>query len=76
MQLHQRAAEGAFVVWIAIIVPAEIFAGFENVVFAVPESHAAMSAGKGVGMLQCEKAEAGLFAWTSARTRGSTSAPP
>jgi benzoyl-CoA reductase/2-hydroxyglutaryl-CoA dehydratase subunit BcrC/BadD/HgdB len=55
--VHQRASEGAFVVWIAIIVPAELFAGFDNVVYAVPESHAAMSAGKGVGPLQCEKAE-------------------
>ncbi|MFP4476626.1 MAG: 2-hydroxyacyl-CoA dehydratase subunit D [Desulfatibacillaceae bacterium] len=57
MDLHQRAAEGAFVVWVAIIVPVEIFAGFDNVVFAVPESHAATSAAKGVGVLQCEKAE-------------------
>jgi benzoyl-CoA reductase/2-hydroxyglutaryl-CoA dehydratase subunit BcrC/BadD/HgdB len=56
-RLHQKAREGAFVVWIAIIVPAEIFCGFENVVYAVPESHAAMSAGKGVGPLQCDKAE-------------------
>src|SRR4030042_1893483 len=56
--LHQRAGDGAFVVWIAIVVPAEIFAGFENVVYAVPEARAAMSAGKGVGFLQCEKAEA------------------
>jgi len=58
LRLHRRAGDGAFVVWIAIVVPAEIFAGFENVVYAVPESHAAMSAGKGVGFLQCEKAEA------------------
>lgn len=57
MNLHQRASEGAFVVWIAIVVPAELFAGFDNVVYAVPESHAAMSAGKGVGVIQCEKAE-------------------
>ena len=49
MSLHQKASEGAFVVWIAIVVPAELFAGFDNVVYAVPESHAAMSAGKGVG---------------------------
>jgi benzoyl-CoA reductase/2-hydroxyglutaryl-CoA dehydratase subunit BcrC/BadD/HgdB len=55
--LHRKAGEGAFVVWVAIIVPVEIFRGFENVVFAVPESHAALSAAKGVGMLQCEKAE-------------------
>ncbi|TFH43695.1 MAG: 2-hydroxyacyl-CoA dehydratase, partial [Chrysiogenales bacterium] len=47
-----------FTIWIAIVVPAELFAGFENVIYAVPESHAAMSAGKGVGSLQCEKAEA------------------
>jgi benzoyl-CoA reductase/2-hydroxyglutaryl-CoA dehydratase subunit BcrC/BadD/HgdB len=57
LSLHQRAGEGAFVVWIAIIVPAELFYGFDNVVFAAPESHAALSAAKGVGMLQCEKAE-------------------
>lgn len=57
MRLHERAAAGDFVVWIAIIIPAEIFTGFDGVVFAVPESHAAMSAGKGVGPLQCEKAE-------------------
>jgi benzoyl-CoA reductase/2-hydroxyglutaryl-CoA dehydratase subunit BcrC/BadD/HgdB len=57
LQLHQKAGQGAFVVWIAIVVPAELFAGFENVVCGVPESHAAMSAGKGVGALQCEKAE-------------------
>lgn len=57
MSLHKNASEGAFVVWIAIVVPAELFAGFENVVYGVPESHAAMSAGKGVGSLQCEKAE-------------------
>lgn len=57
MDLHQRAANGAFVAWIAIIVPAELFFGFENVVYAVPESHAATSAAKGVGVLQAEKAE-------------------
>jgi len=39
------------------VVPAEIFAGFENVAYAVPESHAALSAGKGVGTVQCQKAE-------------------
>ena len=32
MNIHTRAAEGAFVVWGAIIVPSEIFQGFENVV--------------------------------------------
>ncbi len=57
LNLHQKAAGGAFVVWVAIIVPVELFYGFDNVVFAVPESHAALSAAKGVGMLQCEKAE-------------------
>jgi benzoyl-CoA reductase/2-hydroxyglutaryl-CoA dehydratase subunit BcrC/BadD/HgdB len=57
MDLHQRAASGAFCVWIAINVPAEIFAGFDNVVYAVPESHSAMSAGKGVGGIMCEKSE-------------------
>lgn len=57
LQLHQRASQGAFVVWIAIVVPAELFAGFDNVAYAVPESHAAMSAGKGAGAVLCEKAE-------------------
>ncbi len=57
MDIHQRAAQGAFVIWIAINVPAELFAGFDNVIYAVPESHAATSAAKGVGALQCEKAE-------------------
>ena len=57
MDLHTRAASGAFVVWIAINVPAELFLGFDNVVYGVPESHAAVNAAKGVGALQCEKAE-------------------
>lgn len=57
MDLHQRAASGAFCVWMAINVPAEIFAGFDNVVYAIPESHAAMCAGKGIGVTMCEKAE-------------------
>jgi len=57
LNLHSRASEGAFVVWIAIIVPAEILSGFENVVYAVPESHAALCAGKGAGPDLCEKAE-------------------
>lgn len=54
---HARAREGAFVVWIAIMVPVEIFAGFDNVVYSVPESHAAVNASRGVGPLQCEKSE-------------------
>lgn len=57
LSLHQKASGGAFVVWIAIVVPAELFAGFDNVVYGVPESHAAMCAGKGTGSLQCGKAE-------------------
>ena len=57
LNVHRKASEGAFVVWVAIVVPVELFQGFDNVVFAVPESHAALSAAKGVGMLQCEKAE-------------------
>jgi benzoyl-CoA reductase/2-hydroxyglutaryl-CoA dehydratase subunit BcrC/BadD/HgdB len=57
MDLHQRAANGAFVVWVAIVVPVELFLGFDNVVYGVPESHAALSAARGVGPLQCEKAE-------------------
>jgi len=55
--LHAKAADGAFVIWIAINVPAEIFSGFDDVVYGVPESHAALNAAKGVGALQCEKAE-------------------
>ncbi|MHB8893919.1 MAG: 2-hydroxyacyl-CoA dehydratase subunit D [Candidatus Geothermincolia bacterium] len=58
MDIHARAADGAFVVWTAIIVPPEIFRGFDNVVCCVPESHAALCAGKGVGADQCLKAEA------------------
>ncbi|MEW6078262.1 MAG: 2-hydroxyacyl-CoA dehydratase family protein [Thermodesulfobacteriota bacterium] len=58
MDIHTRAAGGAFVVWGAIIVPAEIFRGFENVVFCLPESHAALCAAKGVGADLCLKAEA------------------
>ncbi|MCB9558219.1 MAG: 2-hydroxyacyl-CoA dehydratase [Deltaproteobacteria bacterium] len=57
MRLRQRANEGAFVVWIGVAVPAELFAGFDNVVYAVPESHAALCAAKGVGAQQAEKAE-------------------
>ncbi|RJP87691.1 MAG: 2-hydroxyacyl-CoA dehydratase [Desulfobacteraceae bacterium] len=57
MDLHARAAQGAFVVWIAINVPAELFYGFDNVVYGVPESHAALNAAKGAGVTQCEKAE-------------------
>jgi benzoyl-CoA reductase/2-hydroxyglutaryl-CoA dehydratase subunit BcrC/BadD/HgdB len=57
MDLHQRASRGAFCVWIAINVPAEISFGFENVVYAVPESHSAMCAGKGIGADMCAKAE-------------------
>ncbi len=57
MGQHGLAAEGAFVVWSAIIVPPEIFRGFERVVNCVPESHAALCAGKGVGAELCGKAE-------------------
>ncbi|MFP4445082.1 MAG: 2-hydroxyacyl-CoA dehydratase subunit D [Desulfosudaceae bacterium] len=57
LDIHGRAAEGAFVVWAAIIVPAEIFQGFDNVVFCVPESHSALCAAKGVGADQCLAAE-------------------
>ena len=57
MDLHQKTAEGAFNVWIAINVPGELFAGFDDVVYSVPESHAAMCAGKGLSAKMCEKAE-------------------
>jgi benzoyl-CoA reductase/2-hydroxyglutaryl-CoA dehydratase subunit BcrC/BadD/HgdB len=57
MDLHQKASAGAFNVWIAINAPGEIFSGFENVVCSVPESHAAMCAGKGLSAKMCEKSE-------------------
>ncbi|MBF0102355.1 MAG: 2-hydroxyacyl-CoA dehydratase [Desulfobacterales bacterium] len=57
LDMHMRASKDAFVIWIAINVPAELFLGFDNVVYCVPESHAALNAAKGVGSLQCEKAE-------------------
>jgi benzoyl-CoA reductase/2-hydroxyglutaryl-CoA dehydratase subunit BcrC/BadD/HgdB len=56
-EIHERANAGAFVIWGAIVVPAEIFKGFENVVYCVPESHAALCAAKGDGHTQCMKAE-------------------
>ncbi|MBU2488389.1 MAG: 2-hydroxyacyl-CoA dehydratase family protein [Proteobacteria bacterium] len=55
--LHTRAAAGATVVWIAIVVPSELFAGFDNLVAAVPESHAAMCAGRGKGAVLASRAE-------------------
>ncbi|KPA16246.1 benzoyl-CoA reductase [Candidatus Magnetomorum sp. HK-1] len=57
MTLHEKAANKAFCIWIAINVPAEIFAGFDSLVYAVPESHSALCAGKGIGAKMCEKAE-------------------
>ncbi len=57
MSDYIKAQEGAFVIWIAIFVPAEIFLGFDNVVYAIPESHSAMTAAKGLGPKQCEKSE-------------------
>lgn len=54
---YVKAQEGALVIWMAITVPAEIFLGFENVVYAIPESHSAMTAAKGLGPKQCEKSE-------------------
>ena len=56
MDMHQRAAQGVPVVWIAIIVPIEILKGFDLVI-CVPENHAAACAAKGVGPRQCEAAE-------------------
>jgi benzoyl-CoA reductase/2-hydroxyglutaryl-CoA dehydratase subunit BcrC/BadD/HgdB len=56
--IHVKAGEGAFVIWGAIVVPSDIFKGFENVVYCVPESHAALCAAKGDGDIQCMKAEA------------------
>ncbi|MEJ2716971.1 MAG: 2-hydroxyacyl-CoA dehydratase family protein [Deltaproteobacteria bacterium] len=54
--IHRAAAEGAFVVWIAIIVPIELLKGFDMVI-AVPENHAAMCAAKGIGPEQASRAE-------------------
>ena len=56
--IHLKAQQGGFVVWVAIIVPIEIFSGFKDIVVVVPESHSAMCAGKGVGVQLAEKAEA------------------
>jgi len=58
MDAFNRWKSGAFVVWGAILIPAEIFKGFENVVYCVPETHAALCAAKGVGPELCERAEA------------------
>lgn len=54
---HVQAANGKFVIWIAIIVPVELLKGFD-VIVCVPESHSAMCAARKVGAIQCEKAEA------------------
>ena len=53
---HIEAAEGGFVVWIAIVVPTELLKGFDVIVCA-PESHSAMCAARKRGVGQCEKAE-------------------
>ena len=53
---HAEAAEGKFVIWIAIVVPTELLKGFDAVVCA-PESHSAMCAARKVSAEQCEKAE-------------------
>ena len=55
--MHMSAMEGDFVVWIALVIPTEIFRGFENIVVCVPESHSAMCAGKGTGVPIAEIAE-------------------
>ncbi len=54
---YTKAQEGAFVVWVAIVVPTEIFHGFDNVIYAIPESHSAMTAARGLGPKQCIKSE-------------------
>lgn len=56
--LHAARKEGKLVVWAAICVPVELFAGFNTVVVAIPENHAAMSAAKGAGVRLAEQAEA------------------
>ncbi len=58
MEAFNLWKEGAFVVWGAIVVPAEIFRGFDNVVYCCPESHAAMCAAKGAGPDLSQIAEA------------------
>jgi benzoyl-CoA reductase/2-hydroxyglutaryl-CoA dehydratase subunit BcrC/BadD/HgdB len=58
MDAFKKWKEGALVVWGAIVIPAEIFRGFENVVYCVPETHAALCAAKNVGPELCQRAEA------------------
>jgi benzoyl-CoA reductase/2-hydroxyglutaryl-CoA dehydratase subunit BcrC/BadD/HgdB len=55
--MQAGAKEGKFVVWVAICVPIEIFKGFDDIIVAVPENHAAMSAGKGAGVPLAQNAE-------------------
>ncbi len=57
MDNYTRSQNGAFIIWIGVFVPAELFLGFENIAYYVPESHAATTAAKGLGASQCEKAE-------------------
>ncbi len=57
IDLHAKANEGAFVVWIAAFVPSTLFLGFENLVYSVPESHSALCAAKRAGVTLSEQAE-------------------
>ncbi|NMC06928.1 MAG: 2-hydroxyacyl-CoA dehydratase [Candidatus Lokiarchaeota archaeon] len=55
--LHAAAKDRKIVVWASISVPTELFKGFDNVVVAIPENHAAMSAAKGAGVPLAQQAE-------------------
>nr|MDO8084408.1 2-hydroxyacyl-CoA dehydratase family protein [Candidatus Sigynarchaeum springense] len=56
--LHDAAKDKQFVVWASISVPTELFKGFDNVLVAIPENHAAMSAAKNAGVPLAQQAEA------------------
>jgi benzoyl-CoA reductase/2-hydroxyglutaryl-CoA dehydratase subunit BcrC/BadD/HgdB len=57
MMLHAAARDRKLVVWASISVPTEIFKGFDNIVVAIPENHAAMSASKNAGVPLAQQAE-------------------
>ncbi len=57
MDDYMKAQEGAFVIWVAIVVPSEIFRGFDNIVYSIPESHSAATAARGLGPRQSQKSE-------------------
>ena len=56
-ELHSASKENKFIIWASICAPVELFAGFEDVVVAIPENHSAMSASKGAGVDLAQNAE-------------------